>query len=96
METKRFDERFVPEAELPRIDYTDKVDEIHLATLARVPTGISVWLRPIPVQHVHPGLRGLGSRRIRLHVMVSDPEAAETPERVRQALHLGDEVELPF
>ena len=38
----------------------------------------------------------MGSRRIRLHVMVADPEAAGTLERVRQALHLDEGAELPF
>ncbi|MDR7273142.1 hypothetical protein J2X20_005827 [Pelomonas saccharophila] len=96
MQSKRFDERFVLEAELPTVDYTDKVDEIRLATLSRIPTGVSVWLRPIPVQQVHPGLRGMGSRRIRLNVMVADPEAAGAPERVRSAMHMDDDAELPF
>lgn len=95
MDTKRFDERFATEAELARIDYTDKVDEIRLATLARVATGVSVWLRPFPVT-VHAGLRGMGSRRIRLNVMVADPDGVDVPERVRKAMHLDEDAELPF
>lgn len=95
METKRFEERFSAEVELAKIDYMDKVDEVRLATQARMPTGVSVWLRPIPVS-VHPGLRGMGSRRIRLNVMVADPGGADVPERVRKALHLDEDVELPF
>lgn len=78
METKRFEDRFAHEAELALIDYTDKVDEVRLATLARVPTGVSVWLRPFPV-NVHPGVRGTGIRRIRLNVMVADPEGPPCP-----------------
>ncbi|WP_457324388.1 hypothetical protein [Roseateles sp. P5_E11] len=95
MEPKRFDERFVLEADLRGIDYTDKIDEVHLATPARVPTGLSIWLRPIPAQ-VHPGLRGMGTRRIRLHVIVDDPQKAGAPEQVRRALHLDEDAELPF
>lgn len=95
MDAKRFDDRFAHEAELALIDYTDKVDEVRLATLARVPTGVSIWLRPIPMI-VPSGLRGMSSRRIRLNVMVADPEGAGVPERVREALQLDEDVELPF
>ncbi|KQW43288.1 MULTISPECIES: hypothetical protein [unclassified Roseateles] len=91
-----YDDRFVREADVGKVDYTDKVWEVRLATMAAVPTGLSVWERQVLIADAVRGQGAPKTKRIRLNVMVNDPEDAAAVKRVSQALFLDEDAELPF
>jgi hypothetical protein len=64
--------------------------------MAAVATGISVWERRALIADAVRGQGALKSIRIRLNVMVEDPEDPAAVERVRKALFLDEDAELPF
>lgn len=87
---------FFLEADLWKVDITDKVWEVRLATMDRAPTGLSVWERQVLIADAVPGQGAPKGKRIRLNVMVKDPEDPAAVQRVRKALFLDEDAELPF
>lgn len=87
---------FFLEADLWKVEFTEKVWEVRLATMDRVPTGLSVWERQVLIADAAPGQGAPKESRIRLNVMVNDPEDPAAVHRVRKALFLDEDAELPF
>lgn len=83
---------FVLEADLWKVDITEKVWEVRLATSDRFPTGQLVWER----QALSADAGRDDGQRLRLNVMVKDPEDPDAVQRVRKALFLDEDAELPF
>lgn len=91
-----YDDRFVLEADLAKVNYTDKVWEVRLATMDHVPTGLSVWERSVLIEDRNRGQGAAKVVRIRLNVMVEGADSPEAVDRIRKALYLDDDAPLPF